>query len=395
MSAGSRSCRECSKAKRKCEKSLPSCRRCRAKHVPCHYPPPRPSPFVPVGMLLELEPNELPLQDAAASVLSTDEINSLAVQEHIVNSYPSQTEKPRAAWFLSPRTWAIDHRAIPIPSTFPKAELTRFMGFIQDWLKQWVESGSNPFIHSRLYSEHFPSSVQTAYSTLSMYLHKTTANSDIVLQIINERLKDLVTSHTPDAEKRSRSVGITEQLGRVHALLVYQTICLLDGDIRSRDVAESCLSVLTTWLSHMIKTSSATISQSYFTREITDAVMTSAGVSMSREHVWQAWAEAESARRTWMIGMGFCSAYLALKQGWVPCPGGIAFTHAEGVWDAKSAYAWERLCIERNVHFMPRFDAESLLVSAAPEEVDEFGKKILEITFGMDRTKDWLATALK
>jgi hypothetical protein len=109
-----------------------------------------------------------------------------------------------------------------------------------------------------------------------------------------------------------------------------------------------------------------------------------------RESLWQAWIVSESIRRTWLIGMGLHAAYVGLKQGWTPCHGGVMFTNREGVWEAKSAYTWARLCTETDVRFMQRFDAERLFSETTPAEVNDFGKAMLEITFGKDRMEEWL-----
>jgi hypothetical protein len=279
-----------------------------------------------------------------------------------------------------------------MPNVFPTSELKGFIQLIQDSFETWIATGSNPFIHAKLYDQKFPTSVQVAYATLSAYIHRNAANADMILRIVNERANDLVVSNAPESGMVSgSSPGIMEQLGRVHALFIYQTIGLLDGEIRSRHLAETHFPIFIRWLGQLLESASDAIPRSVFSWEL-DAVMLQASASPPslREGIWQAWIVAESIRRTWLIGMGLEAAYMGLKQGWTPCPGGVMFTSREGLWDAKSAYVWGKTCAETDVRFMQRFDVERLFVEAAPGEVDGFGKMILEITFGKERMEEWL-----
>lgn len=65
------------------------------------------------------------------------------------------------------------------------------------------------------------------------------------------------------------------------------------------------------------------------------------------------------------------------------------FTNREGLWGAESADEWERLCSDKNVAFIQRFQADRLFDEAVPNDVDEFGRTWLEFTFGPDRLKQW------
>lgn len=47
------------------------------------------------------------------------------------------------------------------------------------------------------------------------------------------------------------------------------------------------------------------------------------------------------------------------------------------------------MCAERNVGFMQRNDTERVLVEYRPDEVDEFGKALMELDFGMERMERW------
>jgi hypothetical protein len=106
--------------------------------------------------------------------------------------------------------------------------------------------------------------------------------------------------------------------------------------------------------------------------------------------LWYAWIVAESVRRTWVIGAGIQVIFLVLQQGGaVPCQGDMMFTTRQGVWEAQSAVAWEKLCSEVHVGLMQMAEADTLFTEAVAEEVNEFTKAVLEITFGRERMERW------
>lgn len=88
----------------------------------------------------------------------------------------------RADWFLAPETWKISHR-VDTSAAMPvgKATMKKYVAVLQSWFERWVTTGSNPFIHSCLYSANFPACVQVAYATLASYIYRTPANTDTVL----------------------------------------------------------------------------------------------------------------------------------------------------------------------------------------------------------------------
>ncbi len=91
--------------------------------------------------------------------------------------------------------------------------------------------------------ERLQACVQVAYTTLASYIHRTPANTDTILQIIEDRSNDLLQENGAVlnmvgaeewADGGGQDVDLFAQLTRLHALMVYQIIGLFDGDIRSR-----------------------------------------------------------------------------------------------------------------------------------------------------------------
>jgi hypothetical protein len=402
-SPGDRSCKACSKAKRKCDKRLPACRRCTAKRQCCIYPPSKPTCFVPLHTPAAApsppEPVSLHISAGALSEPQalewgafTNDLDLSAFLTPIVpNMQLSITESALGglygAWFLSPETWVVVHTSIPLPPNFEMIDLKGFLRLIEEWLETWTITGSNLFIHAKLYRDQFPACVQVAYTTLSTYTNKKADNTDTILRIVNERAQELVTTikSTP-----IHLLDIFELLAHVHALFVYQVIGLLDGDIRSRHLAEQHSSIFVRLLNEMLEFASKSLAQSLMGCEIKNMMTSVPDHRDTRKSVWRAWIMSESIRRTWLVGMGLNAAYDGLKQGWTPCPGDIPFTSAKGLWTAAPADMWDSLCAETNVHFTQRFHAAWLFRDADPNEVDDFGKMMLQITYGKERVQEWL-----
>lgn len=388
-SPGARSCTACSKAKRKCDKRSPECRRCKIKKQSCIYPPAKATCFVRLQTPVESPQREFESQIPAGPPLNLSvvpelqwdgpydddlDLSTFLLPIEVDMQLSNLTAEPIAsghcgAWFLSPETWEVDHTRFPVPGNFEITDLKDLHRIIQDWLKTWVTTGSNVFIHCKLYRDKFPSVVQAAYTTLSAYTNRIPENTDMILRIVNEQAKELVATIKSAPQY---SLDIFEHLANVHALFVYQVIGLLDGDITSRHLAEERSPFFIQFLTQMLENASTNLASSL----IFDQTIPS-------KSLWRTWVISESVRRTWLVGMGFNAAYDGLRQGWTPCGGDIPFTSREGLWTAPSADMWADICAVKDVNFIRRFH---VAWGADVGEMDVFGKTMLKITYG----KEWI-----
>ncbi|RFU30428.1 hypothetical protein B7463_g5895, partial [Scytalidium lignicola] len=403
-----KACTACAAAKRKCEKQKPCCMRCKKRGIECKYPSSKPSNFVlcegddpspavmdnlPYGaQLCAYSPGIQPR--GADNVRLTPRLSPGFSNALINNTLP-------ATWFTSQETWEVH----PLPLTLYKscsfADMNRPIIKIHQWLTQWIQEGSNPFIHSRLYQIRFPKSVQDAYTTLLSYFHRTPSNEKIIFQIIEDRVKQLVAEQgvrpgdsPEDIAANTVTTDPLEHVARVQALLSYQVVCLCNGDIRLRHLAETYIPVLDIWQQQMIKHASQAFCLGSFMISSTHepAIL---GLNLSDlEHgsnlVWYSWILAESIRRTWLIASGIQAIYLAIQRGGaVPCKGGMMLTTRQGVWEARSAPAWEKICLEVNVGLMQMAEADRLFTEFTPEDVNDFTKVLFEAAFGVDRIERW------
>lgn len=453
-----KACESCAKSKRKCGKESPRCHRCASRGLECIYPlPTRPSAFVrlqdtPVmsvattpapapapakdigrpldmwdpSMLLSFAPTTTQFGGVHESTTGTD--LELTRPSAPVSHPPAK--QLSTDWFMSPESWKIEndlpHYQEPMPPTaYSRIALKAFLTTGQKWLSDWISGGGNTFIHKQLYAFKLPRSVQDAYTAVALYLLRTDENEDMVHRTIQDRSTQLIQDE--EKHKTSSSLDPFSHLARVHALLAYQIICLLDGDIRLRRLAEERIPTMMAWLKQMLEsvsfvsqlTPSGTNGQGAMTAarglglgivDIMDAASSSSasmpgGTSprtpatapvttydnpASQEEVlWHTWIFAESVRRTWIFAQGIHIVYDVMLKGWTMCAGALSMTTAVGVWDAPTSYAWGKVCIEKNVRLSTPNETENLLNDARPQDVDDFAKSLLEIMFGKAKMERW------
>jgi hypothetical protein len=378
--AESNACGACARSKRKCGRQMPSCIRCTDRGTSCVYPLSTRSRASSRPLLPEV-PN---VEDGAlADVFTDDFMMDLAFP--LAN--PAFTPATRPDWFLKADTWNISHDGNAAVAAIGKATMKKYIALVQSWFERWVTTGSNPFIHHSLYSASFPTCTQVAYATLSSYVHRTLANTDTVLQIVEDRSNELLQSWD---DREEQDVDLFAQLTRLHALMVYQIIGLFDGDIRSRYVAEGHIAVQNRWANKLFRSAGETLSDSGA------AAIQLVGClpihSTYLQQQWYLWILSESIRRTWLVAVSLSSIFSALQQRWAECPGGIMFSNRSGLWDAQSASGWEKQCLRQNVAFLQRFECDMLFDETTPADVDEFGTAMLDMTFSGEVLDKWRDT---
>ncbi|MCJ1439434.1 hypothetical protein MMC27_008828 [Xylographa pallens] len=398
---------------------MPSCARCVDRGRSCVYPPSRSRaafssrpllsdalrgsvPRVENGLLAEVAgntsshtPNLILADDFMLDLAFPFMDSDFAAPSSLIQT-PS-APATRADWFLAPETWKISHRVDTLADMpVGKETIKKYVAVLQSWFERWVTTGSNPFIHRYLYSVNSPAYVQVAYTTLASYIHRTPANTDTVLQIVEDKSNDLLRENGAILDRAGaeewadggeQDVDLFAQLTRLHALMVYQIIGLFDGDIRSRHVAEGHMAVQNSWAGKLFHSAAKALSNTYAVA--THLVGCLPTPSTYSQQQWHLWILSESIRRTWLIAVSLSSVFLALQQCWSACPGGVMYTNRSGLWDAASATEWEKQCLERNVAFLQRFECARLFDEAEPADIDEFGTAMLDMTFNGELLEKW------
>ncbi|KAF4969488.1 hypothetical protein FSARC_3274 [Fusarium sarcochroum] len=396
-----KACKACKASKRKCTKQQPKCRRCDLRGFHCIYESLPSMVFYRATedtndypSLPEFQPESLDLQgfeDHGSLDLVDAQLDIRGTHPDTPTSFSMDDLK--SAWFLDPNSWT----AVPI-EPLNRAHLTTDMICAllyrtKGWFSDWIKSGSNMFIHPELYRDSLPECIGDAFTTLSAYLSKTEGNADMVFRIMEQKADKLVASESTRERKRST----LDSISRVQALLAYCIIRLMDGDLRQRHRAEQHLQALQDWTKEMILDASNTTSDGSL---IMDNHLTGRSAQYStvplipcryspEQLLWHAWILSESVRRTWCVSGGLLSGYELLKTESGPCHGTIPITTRKGLWEAKSAFVWTKMCAESNIGFMCRNDHEKMTAEMSADEVDPFALCIMELDIGPDRMARW------
>ncbi|KAK7941627.1 uncharacterized protein PG986_014014 [Apiospora aurea] len=414
-------CTPCAKAKRKCGKQKPACLRCHKRGVRCAYPRRSPVPSYS-SRTTYLDEGGLGSSSFSGGFFTVNEggASSTLFQNGVdldpgIASFlllDSRAEFQLAtAWFVGPDTWT----ACPMPPTvaaahtYSQADLESYAQTTRAWLQTWVHTGSNPFIHSRLYKTRCPTCVQDAYLAATSC---TSGTGVMVHRTIEEKMLSLLKISVVPSDRPSSPQDLTvslplddplEHIARVHALLVYQLIGLFEeGNVRLCRLAERHIPVLYRWMCSMVQCCAR---QTEFLGESVTASPKAADASSSftarlscDERIWQTWIMAESARRTWVVISGIQAVYLMVRHqsALIPCMGGMMVTTRKGPWDAASAQEWLRICSEVNVglvqmaeahnQFSPSTTAAAIGKSKDP---DEFIKFALLVGHGERKVSEW------
>lgn len=421
-----KACESCAKSKRKCGKERPRCHRCSSRDQPCEYPPARPSSFV-----LLADESETP-QSCATSVetksaagawspsmlfdpLTDFDVPLPSGEIDLQLSRPlfiTPAKHLTCDWFMSPSTWkcpeVLSQRQEPgrPPQPMPpygNRVLKRYLKDMERQLGGWVSTGGTTFIHKQLYTLRRPRCILDAQTALALYLSRTDENEEMVFRALDDRAEQLLLEE--EKHRTSSSHNTFDHLARVQSLLTYQVMGLLDGDIHQRATAEERMKTLMDWVNQMVE--SVRVASTFVPASHDgDHSVVAKGLGLNikgiipdqqallnsvtqEEVIWHIWICTESLRRTWIAVQGLNATYHALKKGWALCPGSMKLTAGKGVWDASSSFTWAQVIRATNVWFMECVDTEILFTHATPDQVDDFTKSCMEISFGMERMERW------
>lgn len=392
-------CIACAKAKRRCTKNLPACRRCSQRSLSCRYPPFK----MTIELPSDFEDMPAPTSNGSFAAVETPRPSQdLWSFNGLVNNMNTHFHPP--VWFLLPESWIIVHQPTPYQQSGSlNGGLLDSTGGILSWLQQWVNDCSCPFIHAHLYKDDLPSCIQNAFTATAAYFAKTAANKGLILRIIEGHCNALLNQLEVDldAGEDTTASGTFRHLARTQTLLIYQIIRLFDGDIRSRAQAENSMDLLLSWAGQLWESASKDANSAVHKKPSMTSSITTDGCSVSNPNafrvdgsvaaLWRAWYVAESIRRTYVAIIFVQGMYQTLKQGWAFCPGGVSFTVTNGLWDSPSAHTWWELFLQDTSPPAQSLQLERLLLEHQPEEVDTFVQPLLVASYGHERVDQWRA----
>ncbi|KAL4984127.1 hypothetical protein BDW68DRAFT_167606 [Aspergillus falconensis] len=256
MSLRRKSCNACFKGRRKCNFAYPTCEYCRKTKKNCQYA------YPPVNLSRResrYESNNSPAapamaDDSLAALLDANDSPGLDFLEtgtipEIFDQlqYPPLRHEPTSTWIL-PNT-------PPSPSL---SSIARFLGTLGEALPiqgsnrtwQWLISelksyplrfakqGETIFIHGQLYRASMPQSIRTAFGISSSSCLLSDANRAMLFRAIDNEVNELLRSAEP--------ATLLDEVARLQALLLYQTIRFFHGTLEQRSTAEQQQGVLMT-----------------------------------------------------------------------------------------------------------------------------------------------------
>lgn len=324
-----KSCKQCVKAKRRCDLGYPCCKRCFSKSLDCAYPNAtvreaevvlrqRTPDLVPLAQLgdndllaglqpagSDFDPAILQVSDSSSSPESGNDLVWETENEHEQHErqavYWRRSQEPAISRQMLPQVWA--------PSWLNEEQLVFMVSRMRSFIPTLAFTGSNNFIHSALYKSHQPAAFQDSMSLSALYLAKTKQNERILVKAIDGKIDGLIAN--------SKSWTLQEHLAAIQALIVYQIIRLFDGDLGQKAAAAKHNRLLELWTARLWKRS--------FAEPIAFA------------KPWDAWVFYESLRRTVMMSVYMRGGWAALTQGGlcdqVPVLARLPVAKGDGCWD--------------------------------------------------------------
>ena len=387
-----RSCLNCVKGKRRCDAAVPQCQRCAGKGLACDYL--GASQLAPVsGPISQLGPEAGGLHSTTPGLLTDNNLETLDDMDLSsgMGLLPFIPEHG-LDWFDIQNMGDMEGYVNAMPGAIESSDDYVMKGaiyqsriaFVSQQFKTYpgmfFRRGQTPFIHRHMYHGHTPPVIYDVLSSCALYCGKNKDNESLVFGDISRKVRKL-----KDETQRS-FLSPVDHLASVQALLLYQIIRLLDGDVRQRADAESDEAVLISWNDQL----QGRIQPPSLSSELEGSSDLQGTMTMAS---WQDWILSESVRRTVLTCYMLQGAYSFLKLGHDQVAGKVdklSFTVQSALWNAPSEYHW-REALKSGNHLevtLGRWD--DVIDSAQPMDFEELGVMVLAAYKGMDITSEKL-----
>ncbi|KAF4627565.1 hypothetical protein G7Y89_g10588 [Cudoniella acicularis] len=286
-----RRCAGCIGAKRKCDRTLPRCQRCRQRDIQCTYENepltrkidtivtrhgvehPSTSNYSQLTWLVKSNKRPSPLQfqwqDPINIAIKLDPaMNIVAVADLTI---PQQLDNP------------------PVIMQRDSETVSYMAQYLKSLPQTFVQTGGTSFIHPKLYPQGMPPLLQTMFALCSMSIHTTPSNQDIISQAISNAAGELLRTM-----KFIHTFESTLEFVQAFILLQVNTLFFPCQQIL-REEAECRFPLLKSW-SHKLYLSAPSFLPSTLT-------------------LYEAWIFAESVRRTIHVSHMINGVYSMLARG--------------------------------------------------------------------------------
>lgn len=124
----------------------------------------------------------------------------------------------------------------------PNSKAHYIVSTIKFYPSSFATDNHTPWMHRHLYKDHMPASIQSCFTVCTLYSNMTSSNKTSVFRVLWQNIGEL------------RECVVTtdgERLARVQALLLYQIVCLFDGDVTLRSLADRDMLLLQEWTDNL------------------------------------------------------------------------------------------------------------------------------------------------
>ncbi|KAI9147326.1 Transcription factor gsfR2 [Paramyrothecium foliicola] len=341
MSLRRKSCNACFKSRRKCDLQYPACATCRRTKKTCSYayaPPNQDQgpggeqsfgavtatdwanvePMMHNELLAWAEEttNHVGSQAFLGQTSSTFECSSTSSSDH--DNITTRLFSSSEASYSPPSTPSPLSLVGPLGEPLPIEGSTETWQWVTNQLKSYprdfAHQAQNVFIHSQLYREYMPRSIQAAFGISSTSCLVTDSNRRMLFRVVDNEVLGLLES--------TAEPTLLDELAKIQALLLYQMIRLFQGGIEQRAMAEQQQGLLMTWSLKLVRRCEAELRNG----ELVD---------------WQTWILAECIRRTAIVVYMLYGINSIFREGiciGFPTLAKLPMSRSTTSWDSEEQY---------------------------------------------------------
>ncbi|CAH0055574.1 unnamed protein product [Clonostachys solani] len=163
------------------------------------------------------------------------------------------------------------------------------LGQLKSYPRAFAEQSQTLFIHPHLYRDSMPRSIRAAFGASSASCLLSQSNRIMLFRLIDIEVLQLLQNNEPN-------LTLLDELARLQALVLYQTIRLFHGGIEQRMLAEQQQTVLMSSALKLLARSQAELQKA-------EAVC------------WASWILAECIRRTALVVYMLYGVHSIVRQG--------------------------------------------------------------------------------
>ncbi|KAI3323574.1 hypothetical protein HD806DRAFT_522716 [Xylariaceae sp. AK1471] len=379
-SSRQKSCNGCVKSKRRCDKRQPACGRCIKQRYLCIYGGQMEMTFgdsadAPFSLDCLADPTSnsatfIPHSNALPMGLGTDMELMSGATFQLNNAFaPPLVTMPENNSFLA-NTWPsllTEISSVPCERTLARKDYSKMadmcddyapwqladpstrvsftMGVFKKFQVAFAHDSCTLYMHRYLYKDNMPSCMLQAFSTCLLYTNQTASNRAVVLRVLHENVTDL------KATANNMALTPPEKLARVHALMLYQTIRMFDGDITLGQQADDDAALLESWNKDLCKV-----------RDNLDDLVDKDNKAV-RKHLPESWEK----------------KYFETQHR--------VLTYSSHLWNAQNSFDFFLAWKEKPLYIMSAFNFDEFLKRGTGDDLDDFAYYFLALYFGVNEIK--------